>query len=493
MFFKAKKESYSREVFLKIEAGDFLKGINIKYINNIFQNGCVAKEFLGENFNDIPFSVDINLVKQEKIKNGIRHVINTSLFKNNYDVLFVLKNRGQYQINMVRQKIVEFSEKIELFYIGTFSDEHYGIRTGFPATEIDFIIVMDEYILFNFKKVEQIFFEIAKNGYYIPIVNESGKVIFTPEMYDRYLKAFVGLEKFDNKKLFFLPTTSEQKSHDKISKIITTIPQNIENINKLTQPVVFGIKRIFEYLGVSFKSELDIHSSGAEFFNIGSTSRYTNNLKDFDLDFSIKLNSSDFIRVTELVYEFECKISFIKEYFHKITDENYQLILIGVTSIGKHKFDNPVDIDISFVSKSITNEYKSHDAICDRLDYIKNNYSELAYKQTIANIIFTKQILKDGKTYKHSANGGIPGISVENWILSNGCNLEEAFKSFYDAAHKDGKRLSFDVFQKRYQILDAGMDHILCRHRDHIKILKPAGYLAILDIIEEYFGINNQK
>ena len=58
--------------------------------------------------------------------------------------------------------------KLEAFK--TRSAGHYGIRTGFPSSEISYF-VSDNHI-------DRIGLEIVMNGFYIPVVDSNGKLVF---------------------------------------------------------------------------------------------------------------------------------------------------------------------------------------------------------------------------------------------------------------------------------------------------------------------------
>lgn len=55
---------------------------------------------------------------------------------------------------------------------------HYCIRTGISSSDIACFIINENYIDFN-----SLAEEIIKNGFYIPVANFNGKIIFTPEMF----------------------------------------------------------------------------------------------------------------------------------------------------------------------------------------------------------------------------------------------------------------------------------------------------------------------
>jgi len=490
---EAKIKFSDSRVILSLEAGDFLQGIKIQDLKNILQNGSIAKEFLGESFDFTiaPFSTDVSLVKPENLTDGIRSAVQASLFNQAGEIFLVLKDRGQFQLTTAGESIPSSPAKIELFPIGFLGDQHYGVRTGFPATEIDFIITKDNSVLPPAQELKQLFFEIAENGYYLPITDESGTVIFTPEMYDEYRAAFRGLEKFAGQELIFQPTIAGEKSFDQLAEIIAKLTENNEYIKRITQVISEEIKKILSKLGVSLRPEFEADLLDAELLDIGSTNRRTNTPENFDIDLSLRLAAPDFARVAELAQGLKSIIASAKDYFYQETDGYYQLRFKGLTSIGGKKIEPPLDLDIGFSSRSVLNVYRTHDAIGDKLNYIKNHYGQSAYEQTLANIILTKQILKAGSTYKRGKHGGFGGGGVENWLLANGGKMENAFKNFKEAAYENGQRLTFKDFQAKYRILNPGRDHLLHVHENFIEVLHANGYETMLNIIENYLNHSN--
>ena len=65
--------------------------------------------------------------------------------------------------------------------------------------------------------------------------------------------------------------------------------------------------------------------------------------------------------------------------------------------------------------------------------------------------------------------------------------MEEAFKNFRDNAYENGKRLPYEQFKEKYKILDPGINIKFNSHDNFIDILKPDGYEAMLNTIENYF------
>ncbi|MSU45523.1 MAG: hypothetical protein EXS47_02770 [Candidatus Zambryskibacteria bacterium] len=489
MIYEVRQKAGGSEIAMELKGGDFLKGVDAKYISNILQNGSVAKEFLGASSasDSTPMDTDISLVTSEDAAGGFTNSINTSLAGGYGEILFALRDRGQYQLTTAGQPARAEGGKMELFKTGALGERHYGIRTGFATTEIDFMIAK-ETLTTSLKDLEKLFFEVAQNGYYIPVTNTSGKVIFTPEMFDEYRKSFAGLEKFDAPVLDYHPTTPNEHSYKRVAEITATIPKDSERVDQVAQTIRSEIEQALSGLGVSLRPEFDTSILGAELLDTGSTGRHTNTPGDFDFDFSLKLDAKDFPKSAELAQAIKGMMTFTEDISHQEAGGYYQLRVKGVTSIGGKQLEKPIDIDIGFANKSDLSVYGSHDAIRDKLESIKNHNGQQAYEQTIANVILTKQTLKEGRAYKKLEDGGFGGVGVENWILANGGNMEEAFMSFRDAAYENGQRLSYEKFKEKYKILDPGTNIKFQGHDNFVEVLKPNGYEAMLNAIENYLN-----
>ncbi len=489
MIAEARQKAGGGDVTLDLKGGDFLKGVDARYIGNILQNGSVAKEFLGASSDSdaTPLDTDISLVKPEDAEGGFTNSINTSIAKDYGEIIFALKDRGQYQHTTIDQPAKAEAGKMELFQTGVLGERHYGIRTGFPTTEIDFMIAKEN-LTSRPKDLEKLFFEIAQNGYYTPVADTSGKVIFTPEMYDEYRKSFAGLEKFDAPALEYQPTTANERSYAKVSEIAAAIPEDSKRVDQATQVIRGEIEQALGGLGVSLRPEFDTSILGADLLDTGSTGRHTNTPGDFDFDFSLKLDAKDFPRSAELAQAIKGMMTFTEDNSHQEAGGYYQLRVKGVTSIGGQQLEKPLDIDIGFASKSDLSVYGSHDAIRDKLNYIKNHNGQQAYEQTIANVILTKQTLKEGHAYKKQEDGGFGGVGVENWILANGGSMENAFNSFRNAAYENGQRLPYERFKEKYRLLDPGTNIKFQSHDNFIDVLKPEGYEKMLNTIDSYLN-----
>ena len=167
-----------------VDKEDLLKGFDDNYIDLILQNGVVAKEYLGADAGSdaTPFDTDASRVLEEDAIGNLSQIVKLSLATGYGKILFVFKNRGQFQETEQGKENKFDQEKYELFPSVRRGDRHYGIRTGIPSTQIDAMINNG----LNKEELERVYFLIAQNGFYIPVVDQEGKLLFTPEMYEGY-------------------------------------------------------------------------------------------------------------------------------------------------------------------------------------------------------------------------------------------------------------------------------------------------------------------
>ncbi len=477
---------------LELDEGDLLKGVNVEFISNILQNGSVSKEFLGASSDSdaTPFDTDVSQVQNTDLEGGFQTATGQSLARGYGELLLAIKDRGQFQKTEKGSKTKPQSDKYELFRTGVLGEKHYGIRTGFPSTEIDFMVAK-EGLASDSRELEKVFYEIAQNGYYIPVTDSNGKIIFTPEMYAKYRATFDGLDRYDGDSFEFTPTKSSDKNFEQVSEVVEKIDSNIEQVSILSNKIRSAVERVLDQSGIEMKPMYDTSILGAELLDIGSTGRYTNTPGDYDFDLTLKLDASDFSKAAEIAERIKSELDIEKDDSHSEASGYYQLRAKGVRSMGGEKFEKPIDIDIGFAKKSDLSVFGPHDAIQEKLDWIKKNVGEDAYKQAIANIIVAKKVLKEGSAYKRVEHGGFGGIGVENWILANNGNVLEAFRAFRDAAYENDNRVPFDEFKKKYKILDAGMNLKHLDHDNYIEKMRPEGYEAMLNAIEAYLGPNS--
>jgi hypothetical protein len=172
---------------LSIQAGDLLKGVREQYLELFFQNGAVAKEYLGHaaTSDTTPFDTDVSRVLPGHINGRYADIIDQSLVANYGDLVMVFRDRGQFQETQPGRGDQYTPGKYELFQSGYHGARHFGVRTGMASTEIDAMVVKGK--LAEDKVAQQrIFFDIAQAGFYIPVTDKDGQILFTPEDFQKY-------------------------------------------------------------------------------------------------------------------------------------------------------------------------------------------------------------------------------------------------------------------------------------------------------------------
>ncbi len=155
---------------------------SIDSINEVLYNGLLAGESLGERsrIDYTPFRVDIGIVQQEQINKyhgNPREIIASSIVKH-YGKSGKLGRDGQviYILNRTPESY-EAGKETEGLHI-----DAKLILAGIPSTEISGIILNSPEII-----LKQTTESIIKNGFYIPVYDKDGKLLFTPEEYDELL------------------------------------------------------------------------------------------------------------------------------------------------------------------------------------------------------------------------------------------------------------------------------------------------------------------
>lgn len=469
---------------LHFAQGDLVKGVSIAYIDNILQNGSVAKEFLGASSDSdaTPFDTDVEIIAGEL----------KPTFQENHDALqhasgygelaLVIKDRGQFQKTSSREPAKYEKTKYELFQTGVLGANHFGVRTGFPCTEVDFMILRSD----QPAQRENLFYSIAQNGYYIPVVDRAGQLLFTPELYDQYRKVFAGVEKYEGQDMRFASLKADIL-YPEVKSIVESKEVDNERLSKLKVEIRQLVLEVLSKYGIQLKGEYDDSLLGAELLDIGSTGRGTNAVGEGDFDFNLKLDAKDFDKVSNIAAEIVQRLgSEMKEGpIYPSGGNNNQLRFFG-SNIFSQK---GLDIDIGFVKKSDLNVYASHDAVADKLNNIRQKYGNEAYGEVVANILLAKKWLKEGRAYKKGnyGEGGLGGIGVENLILAYEGNIREAFGAFYRAAkNSDGSIKSLETFKQDFKILDAGMNLRFNNHDNFVYNMNEDGYRKMIAIIQEH-------
>lgn len=473
---KRHREAAKRQ--FTIEKGDFVKGLgDIKYIEAILQNGSVCKEFLGyaSDSDATPLDTDLTRIVEQK-----------PTFKDTYDtritgygnISAVLKCDDRFIITKsLPDTIVDKAKfdtgKLEAFYTGAVNNTHYGIRTGFASSEIDYFVVDHNEPKLNF--------EIVKNGFYIPVVNEEGNLIFTPEQYDFMRTKMQGLSYYGLGDSYEFAASKDLITDD-VQEIMAKNIGNQQKTKEKRDVILKVVEKCLATSGITpiYELEKDLVPGTVEIIDTGSTGRGTNKPNDGDFDFIVRLDKaliSDAKKLEEFKNLLRKELKTRAEVKEETAKGDFRYKKVSLDGL-----DEPVDIDMTFIQKTDKVEYSTDMCLKDRLETIRN-LSEEKYQAVLANIILAKKVLKEGKCYKpHHApenirEDGLGGVGVENWILQNGGSFYAASKSFLAATEQaqteiknnpnissmskeEQARAEFDCFKKYYQIWDFGKNHM---------------------------------
>lgn len=452
-FVNAREKAYDKNVLaanslgdnsLELNVGDFIKGIGgVKYLEAILQRGSLAKEHLGKSATSDCTELDTDLSRITSSERRLSDTVENTIAAAYGPIWFVIKNDDRLSITRDGPKSSHpyDSNKLEAFMISP--PGHYGIRTGFPSSDIDYIIVDSSLVQSDILKIKHI---ITLNGFYIPVIDlKSGKLIFTPEEYELMRKKLSGLTQYDSQTFNFSTTLN---AIGKTDEIITQNQKNNEDANKKRSCINGVIQEVLKDFGIELKTEFDfdISTGNAQLIDTGSTGRGTSVGSNDDFDFVLRLDSG----VDQEKLREKLVVAL------KGTDNGGAKLAQGARVDG---IDTPIDIDISLVKKAKTNYYTTDSALKDRLKQIKTQ-DEKKYQMVIANIYYAKKCLKEAMAYKpsHSRDnndGGLGGVGVENWILQYGGSFYDAAKDFV----KNAENKSFSEFMKTYQIWDYGRNY----------------------------------
>ena len=442
-----------------LERGDFVKGVgDITYLSNILQNGSVSKEYLGSSADSdhTPLDTDVSMILQG---DTTREMINSTEASRYGPIWFVLKNDDRFITT--RTSTESFPDrkdisKLEVFHTGVLGEDHYGIRTGFASSEINYI-VMDSFD-------PRVGLEIAMNGFYIPIANKDGEIIFTPDDYDMLREKMSGLSYYGEYEFKFSPNLVNEDT----SLIALEIEESNRQTNAKREKINEVMRSALDELGLKVKTNIDgdLTEGYVELIDTGSTGRGTNKPGDGDFDFMMRLDKT-------ILFDPK-KLGLLKQtILQKLGKENSNEVTgAGDFRLKGVKLDdgNDVDIDITFTAKTDKVAYSTDMALQDRLETIKKNDPE-KYNYVVANILLAKRVLKDAGAYKPNRGevpqGGLGGVGIENWILQNGGSFEDATRSFLEAAvDENGNTVPFEEFSANYQIWNFGENH-LAEKRGH--------------------------
>ena len=498
----------------EFEEGDFVRGMgDFQSLSGSLSMGNVCKEQLitikqTSDSDSTPLDIDITLVnnKPSDIYHAVSGTPTDFGFGNVYQI--IKKDNPNYVItrdkdgNLTNESYNPL--KAELFgthikETGAGYETNWGARTGVAMTDIDYLLYKQDRIIdgiqpydengnVNYTKVDSnietnfqekkdyemdldiIKYEIAKNGYYLPVIDFSGKLIYSVEEYENIRNMMQGLSHYgvseyklsDHLNLQECPISSELTLPS-----FEWLSSQLEEANQETiikrEKIKQVLKPVFDEFNLSIKEEIDgdLTPGSVEFIDTGSTGRGTNKPHDGDFDFLLRLDN-DLLLDSDKKNKFMERLrEVIETYPHgneSFTTGN------GDFRYKKVKLDDEttIDLDLSFVGKTNKVTYSSDMCVKDRLATIKKQYPE-QYDLVIANIIQAKMFLKSQGVYKpyrsDATQGGLGGIGIENWVLQHGGSFLDAATSFVEAS--EGK--DFAQFKKDHQIWDFGANHFADR------------------------------
>lgn len=499
---RKRAEEYRNKPFM-FEEGDFLRCIGgIKALTGSINKGNVSKEFMcsytGTSGSDTtPLDVDITYMYP---KSGITTSIDGGTTGWGLGNVFVVIKKDNPNLNITRDSGGNLLEseydvnKIETFGTKTIQGGtgiHWGARTGITFTDIDFILYKEtkiiernadglpqvdengdivyvkdsiqishnEWVPIVHDALAEIQFEIARNGYYIPVFDMLGRLSFTPEQYDELRSKMCGLAHYTSEeyhisnKLDF-PGIDELIEIKKADMKKTAVREKL--IREKIKEIMKTSKLKVDTIAVTDTLSTDLTEGIVQLIGTGSTSRGTNVPDDSDFDYMLKVDK----KVVQT--GMDELISSLKNIKHdEDNSHDNRVKLVGVTIDG---LDIKIDTDISIAQKQNDITYSTEMALEERLETIRKQ-SQSAYEKVIANIVYAKQFLKEIGTYKHArvdkTSGGLGGVGVENWILQNGGSFRQACETFMDKAidHETGQIVPFEKFRKTYTIWDFGENH----------------------------------
>ena len=436
-----------------LEEGDFVKGIGgIEYLGNILQNGSNSKEYLGSSADSdaTPLDTDLCIV----LENGsIDETINNIGNQCYGPVYFILKNRNN-RFTITRRSPKENNQdvdtkldltRLEAFYTGVIGANHYGIRTGFASSEIDYIVV-NSYD-------DRIGLEIAMNGFYIPVVDRQGKLVFSPDEYDKLRSKMNGLSYYEISSY----NISDDLETPEILQMASKIDESEREVSIKRNAINETISKVIQKYGLKLKDHVDgdIQEGYVELIDTGSTGRGTNMPGNGDFDYMMRLDRS--------IMDNPDLLGKIKQDLLTVFGNGDSGVIgtgdFRLKDVKVEGLDVPVDIDITFVERTDKLAYSTDMCISDRLRNIRKQYPD-KYSLVIANILEAKKIFKSAGCYKpdrgDNPQGGLGGVGVENWILQNGGSLKYAAMEFLEAS--EGK--SFEEFRQSYKVHDFGENHL---------------------------------
>ena len=489
-----KNKESAKNGIIELREGDFAKGIKLEYFSDMLQNGILAKDYLGKSAKSdlTPGDTDTVLITEENkeystLEAKLRNYGTLIIIEKGQD--FVKTRQGKEKDLTAVKEVIRDKTKIEYFdNNGKGAEGAYGIRTGVGSSRIKCIVLPE---------IKTTGFEIAKNGFYIPIVNSEGEVIFTPEMYDELREKMQGLSHYG------IDTFKVDKTarNEGTKKIIDYVEASKKDAQHKREEIFKTLKKAIDSMGLEITEKIseNMKDGIVEIIDTGSTGRGTNSPGDGDFDFMVRVDKS--------IFNNESKQDNFKESLRK---ELKQKEISTETSKGDFRYkgvtiegiSEKIDLDLTFEKRTDELTYTTEQAIKDRLDTIKRQDPE-DYKYVVANILLAKKEMKTAGAYKKASapnpqngekdtRGGLGAVGIENWILQNGGSYEKACRTFLEKSKEARESSNGDTkvelsnFKEKYPIWDFGENYLTGKNDNFVENLTDIGYKRMQETCQRY-------
>ncbi len=469
---------------------DLAKGVDSAFFDTFLDRGVYSPEFIGaetevakakaKRTDMTPWDTDVITVGDR----DARVIVEDSTASAYGDVIIIVRDRGQFDHTKVGQPLPADSGKMELFRTGGTNSDHFGIRTGFGSTEISALLVKDK-IATDDRALSEIKFSIAKKGFYIPVCDKSGRVLFSSNEFETYRAIFRGIDRYHGDPIAVDETWRESLFREDIESVAQT-EGNLEKLQVLRAGLYADLAHDLKGNGITLHQErYDDSVVGARIVDTGSTGRGAALDEGYDFDFVVKLDDVDFNKVPAITNTLESKYplntSYERNGMHTFRFKNFE------------RDGETISLDISFIKKSDSEELDANEAVTQKYNSIRNKSGEKAWLDTLTNVRFAKRELKRAECYKKGMagvgeqQGGLGGIGVENWILKYGGNAIKAFRDFHDHAYREGTLVPFAEFKQTYHVFSAG-ENVRggVRAEDFVAHMDETGYRKMAELSRKF-------
>lgn len=181
---KSLAELGGKEDFFK--AADLIHTTRIDAMDDILRNGLVCGELIGEKSMPDAFPFGVDFYKLRPTDSGNQFNIHNISSRIHLDSITLVVDRDA-------QSEVEYPDRVAMTGQTEDDNRHVVVLGALPSTELKAVMVHAEEPEQQAEYIERLSGEFVRKGMYLPIIDESGEVLFTPEEYDILLQDAEGL------------------------------------------------------------------------------------------------------------------------------------------------------------------------------------------------------------------------------------------------------------------------------------------------------------